>query len=100
MRDQDTSDPIHGMHADPDLYLREAAVEMGTALGLIRVMTLLPLFDPALSEVETRLAASWDNLSKARRVLSDHDETDPDRPTNVVPLHDRTQPPVQRDANT
>jgi hypothetical protein len=78
-----------------DAFLRAAAIEMGTALGLVRVLTLLPLFHPALSEVETRLAASWDNLSKARMVLRDLDEADPNPPSNVRLLRDPS--PVDED---
>jgi hypothetical protein len=48
-----------------------ASAEIAFALGLIRVLTLLPLYDGALDDVERHLAASWESLLQLRRALED-----------------------------
>jgi hypothetical protein len=45
----------------------EAMNELAFALGLVRVLTLLPLHDPALGAVETRIANAYSELLGARR---------------------------------
>jgi hypothetical protein len=98
MPDDREQDPIQAFVNDLDGYLSAVALELGTSLGLIRVLTLLPLFDPALSEVESRLARSWDALRKARRLIADQSAADTTDfpstaasswPDNVRPLHRR-----------
>jgi hypothetical protein len=49
--------------------------DLATALGLVRVLTLLPLHDPSLEELEARLARSWDQLREARQVIEDERHT-------------------------
>jgi hypothetical protein len=48
-----------------------AAAELAVALGLVRVMTHLRFHDPALDEVEERLAAAWETLLGLRRLLDE-----------------------------
>lgn len=48
-----------------------AAAELAVALGLVRVMTLLRFHDPALDEVEQRLAQAWESLLGLRRLLAE-----------------------------
>lgn len=48
-----------------------AAAELALALGLVRVMTLLRFHDPALDEVEQRLAAAWESLLGLRRLIAE-----------------------------
>lgn len=50
-----------------------AAAELAVALGLVRVMTLLRFHDPALDEVEQRLATAWETLLGLRRLLADNE---------------------------
>lgn len=54
-----------------DSAARNAASELALALGLIRLLTLLPLYDGALDEVEEHLAAGWDALRELQRLLED-----------------------------
>ena len=48
-----------------------AAADLALALGIVRVMTLLRFHDPALDEVEQRLAAAWESLLGLRRQLAE-----------------------------
>ena len=48
-----------------------AAAELAVALGLVRVMTFLRFHDPALDEVEQRLATAWETLLGLRRLLAE-----------------------------
>jgi hypothetical protein len=48
-----------------------AAAELAVALGLVRVLTLLRFHDPALDEVEQRLATVWEALLGLRRLLAE-----------------------------
>jgi hypothetical protein len=50
---------------------RSAASELALALGLIRVLTLLPLHDGALDEVERHLAAGWEALRELQRLIEE-----------------------------
>jgi hypothetical protein len=52
-----------------ETLIRTAAAEVAVALGLIRVLTLLPLYDSALGEAEQHLATGWDSLLQLRRLL-------------------------------
>jgi len=63
--------PVFNSSPDVDRTLTAASADLGTALGLVRVLTLLPLFDPALSEVEALLARSWEALREARRLMNE-----------------------------
>ena len=47
------------------------SADLALALGLVRVMTLLRFHDPALDEVEQRLATAWESLLGLRRLLAD-----------------------------
>jgi hypothetical protein len=50
---------------------RSAASELALALGLIRVLTLLPLYDGTLDQVERHLAAGWETLRELQRLLEE-----------------------------
>ena len=52
---------------------RTAAAELAVALGLVRVLTILRFHDPALDEVEQRLATAWETLLGLRRLIADDD---------------------------
>lgn len=70
----DELSPTYPIYTAPDELgqrLVGAAVDLGTALGMIRVLTLLPLFDPALTEVEALMARSWESLREARLLLEE-----------------------------
>jgi hypothetical protein len=54
-----------------DQKLAAVTADLATALGLIRVLTLLPLYDQSLGEVESRLARSCENLRDARQLIDD-----------------------------
>ena len=54
--------------------LAAVSAEAALALGLIRVLTLLPFYDLSLEEVERHLAAVWNSLIEIRELL-DCDET-------------------------
>jgi hypothetical protein len=51
--------------------LRQATADLALALGLTRVLTLLPLCDPAVDEVERHIAHAWNALLELRRVIED-----------------------------
>ena len=55
---------------------RTAAAEVALALGLVRVLTLLPLYDGTLDEVEQHLAAGWDSLLQLQRLQRDAAEAE------------------------
>jgi hypothetical protein len=68
-------DPLNEIgHAYVEATVRAAGAEAAFALGLVRVLTLLPLHDPALDEVEQRLAVVWESLLELRRLI-ECDET-------------------------
>ena len=71
----DTHTPILINAAELDRRLAGATADLATALGLVRVLTLLPLHDPSLSEMEARLARSWEQLREARRLIEDGTRT-------------------------
>jgi hypothetical protein len=52
-------------------HLAQATSKTALALGLTRVLTLLPLHDPALEEVERYLADAWNALLDLRRILEE-----------------------------
>jgi hypothetical protein len=54
-----------------DPALRRAITELAPALGLVRVMTLLPLHDAALDLLELHLAAVWEAVNEVRRAVED-----------------------------
>ena len=54
-----------------DQRLAAVTADLATALGLVRVLTLLPLYDESLGEIETLLARSWDQLREARQLIED-----------------------------
>jgi hypothetical protein len=51
--------------------LADARVELALALGIVRVLTLLPLHDPSLGEIERHVAKAWESLLDVRRSLAD-----------------------------
>jgi DMSO/TMAO reductase YedYZ heme-binding membrane subunit len=51
--------------------LANAAAEAALALGLVRVLTLLPLYDTSLDELERHLAQTWESLLELKRLLED-----------------------------
>ena len=48
-----------------------ATSELALALGLVRVLTLLPLYAETLDEVETHLAAGWEAVRELQRLIED-----------------------------
>jgi len=54
-----------------DPALRHAITELAAALGLVRVLTLLPVYDGALDELELHLAAGWEAVNEVRRTVAD-----------------------------
>ena len=48
-----------------------ATSELALALGLVRVLTLLPLYDGTLDEVESHLAAGWEAVRQLGRLIED-----------------------------
>jgi hypothetical protein len=54
-----------------DPALRRAITELAPALGMVRVMTLLPLHDGALDLLELHLAAVWEAVNEVRRAVDD-----------------------------
>lgn len=65
------SNSDHAAEAIRD-QLGQATADLALALGLTRVLTLLPLYDPALDEVERHLAKAWSALLELRRVIEDN----------------------------
>jgi hypothetical protein len=63
------------MAVELDRRLAGATADLATALGLIRVLTLLPLYDASLGEIEARLARSVEHLRDARRLIGDESRT-------------------------
>lgn len=65
-----TEGPL-GHVTEAESRVAAATTDVALALGLVRVLTLLPLHDPALDEVERHLAAAWDSLLELRRSVAD-----------------------------
>lgn len=59
-----TVDTIRGCIAN-------AAAGSALALGLVRVLTLLPLYDASLDEIEHHLARAWESLLELKRLLEE-----------------------------
>lgn len=57
--------------AEVEAKLDEAFAETVFALGLVRVLTVLPFYDPALEEIEYRLATALESLLVLRRLVAD-----------------------------
>ena len=51
--------------------LTTATSEIALALGLVRVLTLLPLYDASLDQIERHLAETWQSLLELKRLLDD-----------------------------
>jgi hypothetical protein len=51
--------------------LDAASTEAVLALGLVRVMSLMPFHDPALDELEQHIANIWNSVLELRRVVTD-----------------------------
>jgi hypothetical protein len=56
---------------DVDGRLSAVIADLALALGLVRVLTLLPLYDSSLDELEQRLASCLEEVRLARAVLRD-----------------------------
>lgn len=54
------------MNVNIDELLGQACCDLTLALGLLRALTLLPLHDPALGEVERLLTRANDTVREAR----------------------------------
>jgi hypothetical protein len=54
-----------------EALLADTTLELATALGLVRFLTLLSLHDGVLDEVERRLATTWESVLAMRRLLED-----------------------------
>jgi hypothetical protein len=55
-------DSEHDYTSDSDFG--RPLLELALALGLVRVMTLLPLYDPALDVVEKQIALAYEQLAQ------------------------------------
>ena len=66
----DTSSP-GGEHLISELA--SATIELYSALGAIRLLTLFPFFAQGLSEVEQQLGRALNSLLEVRRQLEDED---------------------------
>ena len=75
MNSGDGHTPILLDAAELDRRLAGATADLATALGLVRVLTLLPLHDASLGELEARLARSWEQLREARQLIDDEKRT-------------------------
>lgn len=75
MNDRANHTPILIDAAELDRRLAGATADLATALGLVRVLTLLPLYDASLGEMEARLARSWEQLREARQLIEDGTRT-------------------------
>ena len=53
----------------PEVQLTVVVGDLIAALGLVRVLTLCPIHNPGLEEVEERLARSLERISDTRSVL-------------------------------
>ena len=67
---------VSGDGESSETLIRTAAAEVALALGLIRVLTLLPLYDGTLDEVEQHLAAGWESLLQLQRLQRDAAESE------------------------
>jgi hypothetical protein len=70
MRNQNVSPGVVSTD-EVDPALRRAITELAAALGLVRVLTLLPVYAGTLDEVEVHLAAGWEAVNEVRRVVAD-----------------------------
>ena len=86
MDDRDKKTPILIDAHVLDQRLAAATADLATALGLIRVLTLLPFYDASLGEVEARLARSSEQLGEVRRLIDDERRTG--RRLRLVPYPD------------
>ena len=71
----DSHTPILIDATELNRWLAGATADLATALGLVRVLTLLPLYDPSIGEMEARLARSWEQLREARQLIEDGTRT-------------------------
>lgn len=75
MDSSDSTTPILIDATEVDRRLAGVTADLATALGLVRVLTLLPLHDASLGELEARLACSWEQLREARQLIDDQRRT-------------------------
>jgi len=71
MTGSDPTSPIQDCESRVEDELAEVTADLALALGLIRVLTLLVLHDPALNEIERRLARGLEGIGEARRLISE-----------------------------
>jgi hypothetical protein len=75
------STPVQFDGFDLDGLLSGAIADLALALGLVRVLTLLPLYDSSLDELERQLAHSLDEVWQARTVFRcEFSQTDSNTP--------------------
>ncbi len=67
----DLSNPISDQLAEALGRLEDGTLDLALALGLVRVLTCLPLFDESLAEVERRLVAAVAAVADARAALAE-----------------------------
>jgi hypothetical protein len=60
--------------------LGEITTSLALALGLTRMLTMLPLYDRSLDEIERLLSDAWSSLTELRRQLDDQLERDRHEP--------------------
>jgi hypothetical protein len=71
MDDDHDKTPILIDATELDSRLAATTADLATALGLVRVLTLLPLYDATLGEIEARLARGCEQLREVRRLVED-----------------------------
>jgi hypothetical protein len=72
MRNQNKNVSLSLVPSDSvERVISAATSELALALGLVRILTLLPLYDGTLDEVESHLAAGWEAVRELRRLIDD-----------------------------
>jgi hypothetical protein len=56
--------------------LEEISVDLALSLRLVRVLTLLPIYDPGLDEVERHVAHAWDQALELQQRLDELTDCD------------------------
>jgi hypothetical protein len=60
--------------------LEQTTASLALALGLTRMLTLLPLYDRSLDEIERLLSDAWSTLTELRRQVDEQHERDGNQP--------------------
>ena len=57
--------------ADALKKLDKISLDLALSIGLVRGLTLLPIYDPALDEVERHVVHAWDRVLELHRRLEE-----------------------------